>query len=476
MGEVPTPDSLAPGEFVGPWRLERGVGCGAYGVVYRARLAGHPECEPVALKLALLPEDARFVREVKLLRRIHHPAVPGFVDRGWWRSEDGQVHPYVVMQWVEGLALYDWAELNAASSRQVLHVLARVARALEATHVERCLHRDVKGDNIRVAPNGLASLLDFGSGTWAGAPLITDGPMPPGTGYYRSPEALRFQWDARRLADAHYEATPADDVYALGVAMYRVVAGVHPPPGTDPEGRQDKLRPPLPPRLLPQALNGWVNPELASLIEWMLAAEPQRRPSAREAAQAAEAAARRAGSEADVPLSGAVPVRAQPRPVQVRVALEPRGQGLVRLPWCVPAAVVILFMVGWWLMNRSPMHWQPEEEEAPMLAEAEAPDAGSSRDGGTADLGDTAMTARAPSQDVPGPSKRIAMEVPDEPLDGQQRPPCSRGEIEINGGCWAWWGHLTPPCGERAYEWRGRCYLPLLKKEKPRPPTTKKPR
>ncbi|MBN1210858.1 MAG: serine/threonine protein kinase, partial [Myxococcaceae bacterium] len=391
---MPTPDSLAPGEFVGPWRLEGGVGCGAYGMVYRARLAGHPESEPVALKLALLPEDPRFVREVKLLTLIQHPAVPGFVDRGWWRSEDGQVHPYVVMRWVNGLALYDWAEMYEASSRQVLGVLAQVAGALEATHAKGCLHRDVKGENIRAGATGQAYLLDFGSGTWAGATRITDEPMPPGTRDYRSPEALRFQWRSRRLMEARYEATPADDVYALGVAMYRAVTGVHPPAGTDPEARVDRLRLPLPPRLVPQALNGWVHPELASLVEWMLAAEPQRRPSAREAARVAEAAARRAGSEADVPLSGAVPARAQPRPVQVRVALEPRAHGSGRLSWCVPAAVVIVFMVGWWAMNRTPVYWQPVEE-APTLAEAEAPDAGASRDGGTADLGDTAMTARA---------------------------------------------------------------------------------
>ncbi len=477
MEDVLTPDSLAVGEIVGPWRLEGRAGRGAYGVVYRARRAGHPQSEPVALKMALFPGDPRFAREVKLLSVIEHPAAPRFIDRGWWRTEDGRVFPYVVMEWVDGMPLYDWAELHNATSRQVLHVLGQVAQALEATHAKDCLHRDVKGDNIRVAPKGPAAvLMDFGSGTWAGAPLLTDGPLPPGTRPYRSPEALRFQWDFRSAKDAHYEATPADDVYALGVAMYRVVTGMHPPVGTDPEAREDKLRPPLPPRALPQTLNERVLPELASLIEWMLAKEPQRRPSAREVFRSAEATAGRAGPEADVPLNGAVPLHAWPRPVQVHTAAEPQEHAPRWVFWGAAVAGMILLAGGMWSINRWSMHWQVEPlEEEPIVAEAEAPDAGVSRDGGTADLGETAMTARVSEQDVPDSSKVIAQAVPEEPLDGQRRAPCGRGEVEINGGCWAWWAHLSPPCGDEAYEWKGRCYWPLPQKKKHRQPNTKWP-
>jgi serine/threonine protein kinase len=464
------------GEIVGPWRLEGYAGRGAYGVVYRARRAGHPHSEPVAVKLALRSDDPRFAREVKLLTVIHHPAVPRFIDRGWWTTEDGRVFPYVVMQWVDGLSLYDWAELHNATSRQLLQVLARVAGALEATHAENCLHRDVKGDNIRVASNGSdAFLMDFGSGTWAGAPLLTDGPLPPGTRPYRSSEALRFQWEFRNAEDAHYEATPADDVYALGVAMYRVATRVHPPPGTEPEARRDDGRPVVPPRLLPQALNGRVIPELASLIEWMLADEPQRRPSAREVVRSAEASARRVGAEADVPLSGLAPIYAQPRPARVRTASEPREYDPSKWFTRLAFAGVSLFMLGQWSLPRQPVRWQPEAEE-PLLAEAKAeaeePDEGVSRDGGTSDLGDTALTARRPAQDAPDSPKRIAQKMPNEPLPDQRRAPCRRGEVELKGGCWIRWPDLLPPCGDQGYEWKGTCYLPLFKDKKTRPPTT----
>jgi hypothetical protein len=134
-----------------------------------------------------------------------------------------------------------------------------------------------------------------------------------------------------------------------------------------------------------------------------------------------------------------------------------------------------LLLVGLWFINRWAMHSQPEEEPTvATLAEAEAPDAGVSRDGGTSDLGDTALTARVPQQDVPGSSKVIAQKVPKEPFDGQRRPPCDRGQLAINGGCWASAPH-PPPCGEQAYEWKGSCYWPILQNEKPRPPTSTKP-
>ncbi|MBN1207630.1 MAG: serine/threonine protein kinase [Myxococcaceae bacterium] len=451
---------------MGPWRVERPAGRGTYGVVYRARNAGHPTSKPVALKLAVFPGDPRFVREVTALSRIHHPAVPEFIDRGWWRPEGGLLHPYVVMQWVDGLPLYEWAELGVVTSRQVLRVLAQLARALEATHEQECLHRDVKGDNVRVTPDVQAFLMDYGSSTWAGASLLTEEPMPPGTRDYRSPEALRFHWSSRRQKGAHYEASPADDIYALGVSMYRVATGVHPPPGTDPEARKDPLRPPLPLRLLPQSLNGRVVPELASLIEWMLAQAPQKRPGARELAKAAEAAMKRVNPEADLPLSGSNPVIARAPSVQVSANFVPHKYEHRRWPMLASAASLLLGLSAPWFMSRQPAHPSPVEVNWVLeeVSDAEKPDAGGSEDGGKADLGDTAMTAHAVPRDVPVSPEAITQNMPEKPLDGQRRAPCAPGQVNINGGCWKRPANSVPPCGEDEYEWKNTCYLPILKR------------
>jgi len=251
MTRASNPDSLRPGDLVGPWRIEGAIGRGAYGAVFQARRAGHPSSPPVALKVALYPHDPRFVREEVLLDRVRHPSVPQLIDRGWWHSAAGVRHPYLVMELIRGVPLYAWAEKYNPTSRQVLQVVAQVAWALEAVHRADALHRDVRGDNILVEPEGRAVLTDFGSGTWVGAPPITETLMPPNTREYRSPEALRFQWAHLRDKEAQYQARPADDLYALGVSAYRLATGEYPPPGTDPEARTNPYRPPLrriPPR------------------------------------------------------------------------------------------------------------------------------------------------------------------------------------------------------------------------------------
>jgi len=489
MTDTPTPDSLRPGSLVGPWRVEGYAGRGTYGVVYRARRAGHPSSVPVALKLAVFPYDPRFMREVELLSRVRHPSVPQLLDWGWWHAGPEAVHPYLVMEWIRGLPLYEWAREHHPTQRQLFQVVAQVAWGLEVLHRADGLHRDVKGDNILVEPEGRAVLTDFGSGTWKGAPPITERVVPPNTREYRSPEALRFEWGNWRKREARYEARPADDLYALGVTVYRLLTGVYPPPGTDPELVKEQQQVSRPRRLPVQELNERVVPELAALVEQLLAEEPEARGRAREVAEAAESAAEHLGPQVDVPfLSSAqsaakavavpVPVPSQAGSEQPRVkvsvavsstaAAEPRGAFWAVRPVLVAATVAL--MVGgtcWMAPDSSPA--------PPEVAQREIPDAGAAPDAGTRGLGEGALTARVVEQEVPSASVAIALEMPTQPLPGQRRPPCRRDwEVVIHGGCWKYLGGSKPPCGDDdEYEWQGSCYAPA--RDRTRPPTSKNP-
>jgi predicted Ser/Thr protein kinase len=461
-------DSIRAGSRVGPWIVEGYAGHGTYGVVYRARRAGVPGALPVALKVARLPGDPRFKREADLLSLVPHRSIPQLVDRGEWHAEGSEVlHPYVVMEWIEGQTLYEWAKEHSPSSREVTRVLAQLAGALAALHRAGGLHRDVKGHNVLVEAGGRAVLMDFGSGTWMGAPPLTEQLMAPGTLEYRSPEALRFRWEHGGENEARYQAGAADDLYALGVSTYRLVTGRYPPPETEPGRGDNPYRAPPQPRVAPLEFNSRLEPQLAGLIERMLKKEAAARGFALELAMEAETLAADAGPEADVPLLGAQGPSKVAVPVQAVVRERPLTDGLVGVG--IVAAMLALIGVA---AGRRP---HVRSEEAPRSGSAGPQEGGSAPDGGTRGLGDNTSTTRAEEYGVPdnANSKALTLQMPDEPLDWQMRTPCrSRGAIAINGGCWRKLEEVPPNCGDDGYEWKNGCYHPV--REQPGHPRTSK--
>jgi serine/threonine protein kinase len=439
----------------------------------------------VALKMAVFPNDLRFVREGSVLSRFRHPSMPRLLDRDWLIAGPRTAYPFLVMELVRGRPLYQWARVHRPTGRQVLRAVGQVAGVLELLHQGECLHRDVKGDNILVDRTGRAVVMDYGSCTWAGAPPLTETLMPPNTLEYRSPEALRFQCSHGREAEAPYQARPADDIYALGVTAYRLVTRAYPPPETVPEELQHRWEA-SPPRRPPRELNRRVVPELTVLIERMLAEQPEARGAARDAAHAAQSAAARPGPELDVPLwdapqreelesvsfrmippSSAEPPKAEavPRPVSARTE-PPDSFSTPQLRLML--AIVVLAVASIWWLGRAPRGQMPGMVQGAELEAEEVQDSGSTG------LGDGGITARAEPPQEPSLGKAVAKQVPAEPLPNQLRAPCRRGQVEIRGGCWIPWMTLTPPCGNDAYEWNGACYWPFIKGEQ-RVPTSEEP-
>ena len=453
------PESRPPGTSIGQWRLLEQCGRGTYGVVYRAERVEEPR-GVVALKLALYPGDVRFVREAELLSRVHHPAVPRLFDHGQWQPRDGVSYAWLVMEWVEGMPLYDWAMARRPSSRQVLHLLARLARALEATHAAGGVHRDVKGDNVRVRrADGQPVLMDFGSGHYLGASTLTWQPFPPGTSTYRAPEAWRFVMCSGKPPALAYAPGPADDVFALGVTAYRLVTGKY-PPSAYPRADDARLWHPEKLALWTASMcNARCVPELSALVSRMLALQPEARGSAGDVAEALEQAARKAGPEADVPLftgdetrpAGLFP------PVQrvtVRAPARP-----ARWPRVVAAglAASLALGAGALLSTRS-----VEPFEKTHRAEREE-----AKDGGTAAVGDTAVTAPVEPEGAPAMLSAIRAELPPKPFPKQRKPGgdgrCpGKGLVAINGGCWVKLPVELKDCeAAGGFAYKGDCYIPL---------------
>ncbi|MBN1204892.1 MAG: serine/threonine protein kinase [Myxococcaceae bacterium] len=473
------PAFLPPELVVDHWRVLSRRGRGTYGAVYQAVEVGREQAGPVAFKIAVYEGDRRFEREVELLGRIHHPSVPRLLGYGAWRGPTGLFFPYVVMEWVEGACLYDWASAHKPTSRQVLVMLSQVARALEATEEAGGVHRDVKGANVLVRQaDGRAMLTDFGAGRYAGAETLTLYALPPGTAAYRSPEAWQFDLRHGLQSRAHYPASATDDLFALGVTGYRLVTGEYPPP-TEPgvdgadiwhvEGAGP--RPPM-------ALNPRVEPQLSALILKMLSVRPNARGTVRGMAEALEQAAKSAGLGADQPLFGWERVEEAVKPAAARSEAEepvqqPRaaaGRVPSREPsgaWAVPLAVAALVLLAVVMSRPEPEPDLEAPEPLPMLVQEEGRDAGTA-DAGTVGLSDivlevpVAIAAHEPDWSV------SSTDIPKEPLQGQRRPPCIKGLVEIRGGCWLKHDSRPPDCPDFAYEWGTGCYVPVFSRARPR--------
>jgi serine/threonine protein kinase len=208
------------------------------------------------------------------------------------RHASGAEQPFFVMEWVEGTPLYTWADQHSPGSQQVLQFLAQLARALATTHAAHAVHRDVKGDNIRVRhSDGRAVLLDFGSSHFRGASRLTWKSLPPVTPEYLSAQAWLFNLRLAHARDSYYAPTAADDVYALGVTAYRLLMGEYPPAM---DMRQDEngswqVTSPDPRPLLEN--NPRVEPRLREWILRLLSDSPEARGTAAQLAEAMEAEA-----------------------------------------------------------------------------------------------------------------------------------------------------------------------------------------
>jgi serine/threonine protein kinase len=461
-------DTPTQGSLIGPWRVFERVGSGGNGIVYRACLAEDPGRGNYALKLAREPECPRFEREAELLSRIGHPHVPRLVGRGTWQSPWGSEYPYLVMQWVEGVPLYRWGARHGITSRQVLQLLAQVARALEATH-QHGVHRDVKGDNVLVTTDGHAVLVDYGCCWYEGARPLTASAVPPGTPPYRSPECLLHQYRFHRDPEAHYPYSPADDVYALGVTAYYLVTGTYPSREVDPEHAEGSEHSMAPRRLAPSELVT-VLPELEAIILRMLSKKREERGAPGELAEAMERAARNAGPNADMCIQ-----RIRPKLLleKERRSRKPRWRSGQRNPHRRVPMVIFAVMVLFRLLSSRQMTHED------LLHRAEVPevleDRVIKRTVGLADAEKEGLAAALGVPRVGMPADAVALPMPKDPQPGQRKPPCNSDlQKAINGACWAGpIGTKKPPCGKDAFDHDDGCYLPVV--DMPAPNTSEQP-
>src|SRR5512132_3010097 len=188
---------LSSGTRLGPYEIAAAIGAGGMGEVYRAR--DTKLNRDVALKIlpATLASDpdrlARLHREAQVLASLSHPhigAIYGFED-------SGDTHA-LVLELIEGPTLAERIAQGPIGVDEALAIAGQIADALDAAHERGIVHRDLKPANIKLTPDGVVKVLDFGLAKPAASP---DSSRPDltesrdgvilGTAAYMSPEQAR---------------------------------------------------------------------------------------------------------------------------------------------------------------------------------------------------------------------------------------------------------------------------------------------
>lgn len=210
-------------EKIGRYEIKSELGRGGMATVYRAY---DPRFErEVALKV--LPREflhdgsfrVRFEREAKTIASLEHPAIVPVYDVG---EDDGQ--PYFVMRLMPGGSLSDIISKGPMPLKEAARIMSRLGPALDEAHAKGIIHRDLKPGNILfdrahepyVSDFGIAKIAQSQGSTVTGGAII-------GTPAYMSPEQA--------------QGDPIDgrsDIYALGVILYEMLAGVQPYQATTP--------------------------------------------------------------------------------------------------------------------------------------------------------------------------------------------------------------------------------------------------
>src|SRR5687768_14684718 len=268
---------IGPGTRLGPYEVTALIGEGGMGKVWRAQHTALKRDDALKVLPDAVASDperlARFQREAQVLASLNHPNIAHVY--GLERTESGHA---LVMELVEGPTLADRIAQGPIPVDEALPYARQIAEALEAAHEQGIVHRDLKPANIKLRPDGVVKVLDFGlakvvepAGVVSGrsmsptitSPAMTQAGVILGTAAYMSPEQAKGRGADKR-----------SDVWALGCVIYEMLTGKR---AFDGEDISDTLASILRGEPDWSALPPQVPPAITALLKRMLEKDRRRR-------------------------------------------------------------------------------------------------------------------------------------------------------------------------------------------------------
>ena len=306
----PEMQGFEPGTAIDTYRIVRRIGQGGMGSVYLARdmRLGRQVAMKVIRQEMLGGTDARnrFLREALLTAQLNHPNIVTVYGAG-----EHEGCPYVVLEYLPGQTLKERLAEERPGLRQAMRFGLQIAEAVSEAHRQEILHRDLKPDNVIIPADGRLRVVDFGLARLAkevdGVTLEKSGAPPYADTVEDLKSTMTFQDktpespDRESMDNALFETsggglrgtaaymapeqwqeepgTRATDIWALGMILHELVAGMHPLDLSSFHGicLQTCSSDPVPsvaentPGLLP---------ELVELVDSCVQKDPGKRPSA----------------------------------------------------------------------------------------------------------------------------------------------------------------------------------------------------
>jgi serine/threonine-protein kinase len=209
---------MNPGMKLGPFVIEKEVGSGAMGTVYRAQYKDLKR--PVAIKV-MIPgtgssqtAQARFQREAEILKQLRHPNIVRLIAVGRFNKSQ-----FYAMEFIEGESLdRRLIRRGRLSWEEIVELGQQLCAALQYAHDQGIIHRDLKPSNLMALDDGTVKLTDFGIAKDMDLEGLTATNCTVGTASYMSPEQCKGD---RNLS-------PRSDLYSLGVVFYELLTGRKP--------------------------------------------------------------------------------------------------------------------------------------------------------------------------------------------------------------------------------------------------------